>query len=546
VVWKNKAMFTIINWKFLALFFAIFINDIRSLEIGKYDIYPNKINDQLFDLEELSPQENNCTSVNLNIVCSKIPLFCRNVCDIKKRLDFDYNLKRISPFSFGSYQIKQSIELNFRQGSLERIETDAFNGLIIESDTELEINIEYPNKKLSVIDNEDQNIDFNSNSNEERFNQIEYDMEIFSTKSIIRSKNNNFLEKSEKLVIEANAFRGITIKEGGRFRIKIKNSKEIEFSSKSLSGDENKFLTGSSMVISIENSNFVQFKTECAKFWKPNTPDYDYDTYYNTDYNPKLDDYISSSVLFKLNLTDVKQVVFEKESFSNIKLSNSSIFQVLVNQFENIKLEKSSFSQIDQSDFSLFELNFSNGKSLFLSENIFDNLSQAHMSKFILFFNINEANVCVPQNFISNLFQYPSSIVRLTFLLKSLNNLVFNKNALSNLKQSQNSFIQIYVIKSNNFVLKSESIINLSQSKSSLFEIWTSKGNLTINSRALKNITQNQNSSIRIGFASGSTSFFKQSTFALENFFPDSTAEIVYDFSKSNLSLLINYFSRVN
>ncbi len=357
-------MFTIINWKFVALLFAIFFAiDTRSIEIGKYD----KINDELFDLEELSPQENNCTSDNQNIVCSKIPLFCRNVCDIKKRLDFDINLKRISPFSFGSYQIKQSIELNFKQGGLERIETDAFNGLIIESDTELEINIEYPNKKSSVIDNEDQNIDFNNNSNEEMFNQIEYDMEVFSTKSIIKNvENSNFLRNSEKLVIEANAFRGITIKEGARFRIKIKNSKEIEFSSKSLSGDENKFLTGSSMVISIENSNVVQFKTECAKFWKPNTPDYDYDTYYNTDYNPKLDDYISSSVLFKLNLTDVKQVVFEKSSFSNIKLSNSSIFQVLVNQFENIKLEKSSFSQIDQSDFSLFELNFSNGKNLFL------------------------------------------------------------------------------------------------------------------------------------------------------------------------------------
>ena len=67
MVWKNKAMFTII--KFLAFFFAIFINDIRSIEIGKYDIYPNKINNELFDLEELSPQENNCTSDNLNIVC---------------------------------------------------------------------------------------------------------------------------------------------------------------------------------------------------------------------------------------------------------------------------------------------------------------------------------------------------------------------------------------------------------------------------------------------------------------------------------------------
>ena len=112
------------------------------------------------DFDELSPSENNCkrtyTNNNNNktvIVCSKIPLFCRNVCDIMKRLDFDSSLKRISSFSFGSYQIKQSMDLNFRSG-LDKIEPDAFNGLVIESDIQLKINIEY-DKENDGLSNDD-------------------------------------------------------------------------------------------------------------------------------------------------------------------------------------------------------------------------------------------------------------------------------------------------------------------------------------------------------------------------------------------------------
>lgn len=519
----------LISLELFAVVLTILFISTRSIKLGRNEINPTE---NFFDLEELSPQENNCTQFNSNIICSKIPLFCRNVCDIKKRLDFDAHLKRISPFSFGSYQIKESMIINFQQGGLERIETDAFNGLIIESDTELVINIEYPNKKSSTImlDKEDQNIDY-LNENDYQFNQIEYDMEISSTKPVKMSKeSNSFLQNSEKLFIDPNAFRGITIKEGGRLIFNIKNSNQIEFSQKSLSGDENKFLTSSSLIISIENSNLVQFKTDCAKFWRANTPDYDYDTYYNTDYNPKLDNVVSFQVLFKLNLTNVKQVVFEQDSFSNLKLSNSSTFQILINKFQEVKLEKLSFAQIEQSDLSYFELNLSNGKKLILNENTFDNLKQAHLSKFILFLNI-EANICLPQNFLSNLYQRPYSTVRLTFLLNNSNNLVFNRYALSNFNQSQNSFIQINIINSNNFILKSEAIINLNQGKSSSFEIWTSKGNFTINSKAFKNITQDKNSSIRIGSSSG---FFKQSTYALDNFFSDSTAEIVYDFASGN------------
>ena len=116
---------------FVAFIIALFSNGIATSPVD--------------ELDELSPQENNCTRSSLSgsIVCARIPLFCRNVCDTAKRLDFDSSLTRISPFSFGSYQIKQTMELNFRAGGLARIETDAFNGLVIESDTQLEINIDY-------------------------------------------------------------------------------------------------------------------------------------------------------------------------------------------------------------------------------------------------------------------------------------------------------------------------------------------------------------------------------------------------------------------
>ena len=122
-------------------------------------------------------------------------------------------------------------------------------------------------------------------SSENAYEQIEYDMEVSSTKS--GKKQTDSLSKNKKkqqtLLIEANAFRGITIKEGGRFIVNIKNSPKIEFSSRSLSGDENKYLSSSSVLFSVENSDTVVFRSQCAKNWRANTPDYDYDTYYNSN-----------------------------------------------------------------------------------------------------------------------------------------------------------------------------------------------------------------------------------------------------------------------
>lgn len=521
----------------LVLFTAkINTNPLNELNVDSVDV----------DLDELSPLENNCTrfstptSNTIVITCSRIPLFCRSVCDTVKRLDFDSSLKRISSFSFGSYQIKQSMELNFKSGGLERIVTDAFNGLVIDSDTQLELNIGYasaeqPNPKDQL---EEQDIDY---TDDEQFNyeQIEYDVQVSSTKS--SQKNKKSAQKKQQLLIESNAFRGITIKEGGRLIVNIKGSKQIVFDSKSLSGDENKFLSSSSMLISVENANLVVFKPQCAKFWRANTPDYDYDTYYTNDYNsvnPKLDDYISFSVLFKLNLTNVKEVVFEKESFSNLKVSNSSTFQILVNKFNVVKLGESSFSRIEQAESSNFELNLSNGKRITLDEYSFANLTQAELSKFIVFVNILESNVCLKSNALLNLVQARNSTVRLTFLLNDSNSLVFNGNALANLKQSPNSFIQIYVLKSNSFTLGTDSIVNLNQSKSSSFEIWTSKGNFSVDAGAFKRVTQHEKSSIRIGYTSNPESFFKQAVNSFVDFSPDPTAELVYDFTKgSNFNL---------
>ena len=225
-----------------------------------------------------------------------------------------------------------------------------------------------------------------------------------------------------------------------------------------------------------------------------------------------------------------------------MKLSNASTFQILINKFTSVKLAQLSFGHIEQADSSYFELNLANGNALTLSENAFAGLKQAYMSKFILFFNIVESSLCVPSNFLTNLSQSKNSTVRLTFLLNESNNLVFNRQALSNLKQSQHSFLQIYVLKSNNLVLNSQSVADLSQSKSSSFEVWASKGNFIIRAGALKNVTQGEYSSIRIGFTSESKSIFKQSPYALDNFSPHPTAEIVYDFAKGNIKSSVLYF----
>ena len=255
---------------------SLFIS--HASPLGQHEINPNVLSSSFSELDELSPEENNCTRHSNNIVCSKIPLFCRNVCDSNGRLDFDSSLRRISPFSFGSYQIRQSMDVNFKQGGLARIEADAFNGLVIDADTQLVINIEYP---IAYDDDdekeqEEQNIDYSSDESDNgELSQIEYDVAVSSTRPTKK-------RAIDSLVIDSNAFRGITVKEGARFVVNIKNARQVEFAPKSLSGgDENKLLSSSSLLVTVENADLVMFRSECAKSWRANTPDYDYDADYN-------------------------------------------------------------------------------------------------------------------------------------------------------------------------------------------------------------------------------------------------------------------------
>lgn len=98
------------------------------------------------DLEELNPKENNCRFINVDalnrtrLTCSKIPLFCRSVCEQAGRLSFDQNLKRIASFSFASYVVNEPLELFFGN-NLRRIDSDAFNGMVVEEDVVLKVNI---------------------------------------------------------------------------------------------------------------------------------------------------------------------------------------------------------------------------------------------------------------------------------------------------------------------------------------------------------------------------------------------------------------------
>ena len=238
-------------------------------------------------------------------------------------------------------------------------------------------------------------------------------------------------------------------------------------------------------------------------------------------------------MLLKLNLTNVREVVFEKESFSHLKVSNASTFQILINKFGRVRIATAAFSQIEQADSSNFELNLANGRKVVVSEYAFANLTQAVMAKFILFFNILESNVCLKSHTLDNVVQAKNSTVRLTFLLNDANDLVLGENSLINIKQNVNSFVQIYVLRSRRFVVATNGVVNLTQSKSSSFEVWTSRGSFYVQASAFRRVIQDENASIRIGFtASSADSVYSQAVNSFVEFVPHANAELVYDFTK--------------
>ncbi len=500
------------------LFITLFIY------IANAQLNENKLNDQQFisstDLEELNPNENNCfireTSLNGNkqqrVICSKVPLFCRNVCDTLKQIDFGPELKKLSSFSFSSYQVKQTLDLNFK--SLELIDSDAFNGLIIESDVQLRINVEN-----SLVYDDENDVSLPEN---ELYDQIESDIQVPATKSgKTENEKKGTRDTKRNLIIATNAFRGINIKQGGKLIIRVNNYDKVEFTNKSLYGIMN--MPSSSTLIEIGRVNLVLFRSECVQ---SNTND-EYDLDYNDIENSN--DLKIQSYSFKINIMNVKQVLFEKDSFSFIEQANASTFQLIVNKFDTIKLGKSSFQKIKQSKGSNFEINFSNGNEILLSEAVFSDLKQDEQSKFILYFNVNQASMCLKENIFSNLLQGLNSTFRLTFA--QMNNLLINKGSFKNLKQNVGSFVQIYALRPENLVIESESFENFTQEKLSAFEIWASKSNFTIKPYAFKRLVQNRESAFKIGLSSGN---FDQSPILFDQFtaLDASNTRIAYDFTQ--------------
>lgn len=536
------------------------------------DVQSYEDSDEKLDLNEINQEENNCTLRYKNennikrksnyLICSKVPLFCRNVCDKLKRLDFDEKLRKISSFTFGSYQIKQNMDLNFKT-SLELIDSNAFNGMIIESDIQLRITFGQSNNDIEdYYDSDDSNESnqinsddyYDEDSSEEGqasskviSQQIDYDIQTQSTKSellVVKS----MLKKPKVLTINSNAFNGITIKSGGRLIIRIKNYNKVILNSNSLNGL--KQLSSSSFMLNMDNVDLVLFKSKCAKSWQAYTAS-DYDDEDDDDdddssdedadfnsvkFNERLDPE-KWSVLFRINLTNIKEAIFETESFSNLKISNSSTFQIIINKFNDVKLGTGSFAQIQQNKMSNFELSLT-GRRLKLSDQAFRSLKQDSKSKFIVYFNINQSNICVKQYTFQDLIQNENSTLRVTFLMNEKSDLIINRESFLNIKQDLNSLVQIYVLRVNNLILESESIKFINQSKSSLFEIWTSKAqsNFTIGPRAFSNIIQNSESSIRIGFTSSPTGHFVQSQFLFNQIIPNPTSQIIYDFTQGNLN----------
>ena len=533
------------------------------------------------ELDELSPVENNCRLVrsklngnnNSLIVCSKIPLFCRNICDNFKRIDFDARLTKITSFSFGSYQVKENLELNFKS-NLERIDSDAFNGMVIDSDVQLVINVGMKDYNYDYYDEEslllnaagseyqeDDEIDNDvvvENSvyvqNDDSLNQVEYDIEVKSTTKSSNKKTNKPAKTNRKkrdvinksiLNIQKNAFRGLKIKEGGSLLLKFKNLNYLQFNTGSLNGF--KQLSGSSVYITADNVNFVSFKQKCAKSWVAYSKD-EFDNEIdeleeNSSENNKQQQNtnIIYGVLFRINVTNVNEVTIEKESFSNMKLFNSSTFQLLINRFNTVTLGQSCFSQIEQSKLANFELNLSNGKYLKIRQDVFSNLIQSERAKFLIYVHLNESNICLKNNTFSNLKQMSNSTLRLTFLLNQKNNLVFNENSFSDMKQDLNSIIQIYVLRPNRILIEQLAFSNLNQSKSSLFEIWASKSesDFIIKSNAFKNVRQMSESLIRLGFTYSSNGYFKQSPFSFVDLISDdSSSQVVYDFTQGTKFIL--------
>lgn len=185
----------------------------------------NSINCETILDQALTTDNEVCKIVKQKLVCSKVTTLCPTLaCDQYKEITYDSNLNTLKANSFSNYEIKDQLTINLN--NLKRIERDAFNGLILNTNAQLNINI--------------LNLDF--------------DQEKTSDQTSIKSN----------LIIETNALRDMLIASGAKLVIRIKNFDLVEFKGDSLL-NQMKQSDQSQVIIQIETSNHVVFRSSLNK-----------------------------------------------------------------------------------------------------------------------------------------------------------------------------------------------------------------------------------------------------------------------------------------
>ena len=521
-----------------------------------------KTDQEDLNLEEINPKENNCVvdakfavQNQTVLTCDRIPLFCRQVCDSIRKIYFNEKLKKISPFSFGSYKIKNFLQLNFNS-NLRRIDSDAFNGLLVEADQTMRINIGYtPDQilkeaedeydddsqnneiELNAVDEEDAAVD--DDDEDAQDHQIEYDIETPSTRpndESLLDGNGSKKTRNSNLLISSNAFSGIQIKSGGKLILSIRNYNRVTFDEMAL--NLLKLKTSSSFVINIDRTSLVIFKAKCAKNWRAYQSDTNDED--EPEQQPKEEATDVDTTLFKINMSNVENIYFETESFADMLIPRSSTFQLTASKFVKCTLGQNAFANIKQSERANFEFSLNSGKQVQTSESLFPNLSQSANSKLLFSLSgISDSNVCLKKHTFVNVKQALNSTVRVVLMLaKARSSVVFNQDALASIQQALKSVFQIYLLSAERVVLDRASVSALTQAQLSVFEIWSSrvKASVALRSGAFRSVRQAEGSIIRISFVStqrGDSSSFWQAHLAFDDFVSAPGAEVLYDFSQS-------------
>lgn len=161
---------------------------------------------------------------------------------------------------------------------------------------------------------------------------------------------------SSDLNISPNSFRSMTLEEHAEISISISGYKHVNFERESLLNIQ--CLDHSLISITVKESKLLIFRSGSMQLWKP----------FNNN----------GHIMLHLNASRVRELVFEKHSFSDIVQSHGSQLQIEASGFEKCSLGTESFSRMKQATMSSFLFNL-NGKQLVLSDRLFMGTRQADL-----------------------------------------------------------------------------------------------------------------------------------------------------------------------